>query len=195
LKAIAARVLGIPAMVFLATLPAACSVAQGRIGIDAPPEDQFSVQNSVGDYLDHRCGSLDCHGQPGRNLRIWGCFGMRLDPKDISSCTIGSGTAQPRITTPDEYHATYRSLVGLEPAVMSEVMQSNAANPELLTFVRKARGLESHKGGRLITPGDDQDTCIVSWLQGNTDMMACGKAAFLYPMFLAPMGPDASTSP
>jgi hypothetical protein len=39
--------------------------------------------------------------------------------------------------------------------------------------VRKARGLEAHLGGQLIEPGDDQDTCITSWLSGTTDSMAC----------------------
>jgi hypothetical protein len=188
MMAMAVRVLAFPSLFFLGSSLAACSVTQARIGVDAPPEDQFSTQG-VGDYLDHRCGTLDCHGQPGRNLRIWGCFGMRLDPKDISSCITGTQT------TMAEHHATYRSLVGLEPAVMSEVEQGNGANPDLLTFVRKAEGLESHKGGRLITPGDDQEKCIFSWLQSMTDPMACANAASGYPILAAPTGPDGSTSP
>jgi hypothetical protein len=156
-------------------LVAACSGApQARVGVIAPREDTFPL---VADYLDHRCGTLDCHGQPGRNLRIWGCWGMRLDPKDVSSCSSGAAT------TPDEWEATYRSLVGLEPAVMSTVVQGGGAHPELLTFVRKARGTETHKGGQLIQEGDDQDTCIVSWLRGNTDMRACSCAALSYPKF------------
>ena len=65
---------------------------------------------------------------------------------------------------------------------MSEVVASHGAHPELLTFVRKARGLEAHKGGALITPGDDQDVCITSWLSGQTDTTACANA-FGYPNF------------
>jgi hypothetical protein len=178
------RSLGLPAALFLTSV--ACSVPQARIGIDAPPEDQFPA---VGEYLDHRCGSLDCHGQPARNLRIWGCWGMRFDADAASGCIAGS-------TTPDEYHATYRSLVGLEPAVMSAVVESHATNPDLLTFVRKAKGVESHKGGHLITPGDDQDTCIVSWLVGMTNTTACSNALLNYPTFLpepAPTQVDASS--
>jgi hypothetical protein len=160
-------------------LVAACSgVQQTRVGVLAPREDTFPP---VADYLDHRCGTLDCHGQPGRNLRIWGCEGMRLNPKDISSCISGAPT------TPDEWEATYRSLIGLEPAVMSAVVsaavQGKEVHPELLTFVRKARGTENHKGGQLIQEGDDQDTCIVSWLRGNTDPAACGCALNNYPKF------------
>ena len=80
-----------------------------------------------------------------------------------------------RTTTPDEHQATYQSLVGLEPTVMSEVVASHGQDPELLTFVRKARGQEAHKGGALIMPGDDQDVCITSWLAGATDTIACAQ--------------------
>jgi len=165
---------------------AACSVVQeDQIGINAPDgsEQGFGL---VGDYLDHRCGSLDCHGQIGRNLRIWGCEGMRLNPGDVPFCSRSQGGK----TTPDEHQATYRSLVGLEPTVMSTVESSNppGQHPELLTFVRKARGIETHKGGQLITPGDNQDICITSWLAGQTNTMACVNAQN-FPNFVV----DAST--
>ena len=70
---------------------ASCSAvpADSRIGIIAPVDGAPFMP--VADYLGVRCGSLDCHGQPGRNLRIWGCVGMRLDPNDISFC---GGTGQ-----------------------------------------------------------------------------------------------------
>jgi hypothetical protein len=158
---------------------AACSgVQEQSIGVDAPSgsEEQFGP---VADYLEHRCGSLDCHGQVGRNLRVWGCQGMRLDPNDIPSCNrlIGGN-----LTTPAEHQATYRSLVGLEPAVMSAVVQGQGQDPELLTFVRKACGIEPHAGGQLITLGDDQYGCITSWLAGNTDATLCVDA-LTFPAF------------
>jgi hypothetical protein len=181
LAAIGARVVAV------AGVAAACSgVTQERIGIVAPSEseDQFGP---VANFLDHRCGSLDCHGQTGRNLRIWGCEGMRLDPGDISSCSALLGG---RPTTVAEHQSTYRSLVGLEPTVMSLVVEDHGQQPERLTFIRKARGTEPHEGGALITPGDDQDVCITSWLAGSTDTMACANA-FTFPAFPTP---DASTS-
>lgn len=143
--------------------------SDARIGVDAPSssEDQFAP---VADFLEHRCGSLDCHGAIGRNFRIWGCEGMRLESTDIPECFAFLGG---NFTTPQEHEATYRSLVGLEPAVMSEVVDHHA-DPALLTFIRKQRGIEAHKGGKLVIPGDEQDRCITSWLGGNTDMMACG---------------------
>jgi hypothetical protein len=159
--------------------------SDARIGLDAPNGSEMEFA-AVGDFLNHRCGTLDCHGQTGRNLRIWGCEGMRLDPKDIPQCN----RAMPggRLTTAAEHQATYRSLVGLEPTVMSVVVAGHGAHPELLTFVRKSRGTETHKGGTLVVPGDYQDNCITSWLQGHTDSTACGLASS-FPSF--PM--DAST--
>ncbi len=158
-------------------LAAAASVAAGvvafscsspppndRIGIVGPPELKTDF-DPVANYLDARCGSLDCHGQPGRNLRIWGCFGMRLDPNDVPQCTTR--------TTDAEYLATYRSIVGLEPTVMTAVVVNGGAHPELLTMIRKARGVEAHKGGQLIQPGDVQDQCLTSWLAGQTDVATC----------------------
>jgi hypothetical protein len=133
----------------------------------------------VSDFLDHRCGTLDCHGQPARNLRVWGCEGMRLKGVDVSICSRKKGGAP---SSPDEHQATYRSLVGLEPAVMSEVVANRGHDPELLTFIRKARGTEAHKGGAPVVPGDDQDVCMTSWLAGRTNLTACGNALSL-PQF------------
>jgi hypothetical protein len=165
---------------------AGCSgVEQEQIGIEAPSSSEQEF-GPVGDYLDHRCGSLDCHGQVGRNLRIWGCEGMRLDPTAISSCNRLIPGAGP--TTPAEHQATYRSLVGLEPNVMSAVVAGHGKDPELLTFMRKATGLESHAGGQLVDVGDSQYVCLVSWLGGDTNSAACANA-IENPKF--PM-PDAS---
>ncbi len=153
---------------------AACSnaPANSRIGVLAPDRAQFPP---VGDLLVHRCGELDCHGNSQRNFKIYGCEGLRLDPAATPGCPSMLGPLA-TATSVAEYDATYRSLVGLEPTVMSAVIHDHGKDPELLTFVRKARGDESHKGGALITPGDDQDNCITSWLAGQTDTGACTRA-------------------
>jgi hypothetical protein len=157
-----------------------CSTApaDARIGIDAPSRTQF---DPVGSLLDHRCGSLDCHGNAQRNLVIWGCEGLRLEPADASvdagtflfpGCRSSGGTN----TTEPEFDATYRSLVALEPTVMSEVVAGGGAHPELLTFIRKARGWDAHKGGQIWTAGDPSDTCATSWLAGMTNTADCTMA-------------------
>jgi hypothetical protein len=177
--ALAARAaLAALAAVSLSAVAVSCASvpADARIGIDAP-SDSTKQWGPVGAFIAHRCGTLDCHGQAGRNFQVWGCEGMRLDPKDIPQCQRLLGG---RDTTPQELEATYRSLVGLEPVVMSVVYDGNGQHPELLTFVRKARGIETHKGGALMSPGDYQDNCITSWLQGKsgpgTDPMQCASA-------------------
>jgi hypothetical protein len=161
----------------------ACSeeASDTRFGITAPNASE-EAWGPVSDFLNHRCGSLDCHGSPERNLQIWGCQGMRLSPGDASICSRAKGG---RRTTPEEHAATYRSLVALEPATMSAVVENQGASPELLTFVRKARGSEAHKGGALIVPGDAQDVCITSWLSGQTNLKACSDA-FVQPKFPPP---------
>ena len=110
---------------------------------------------------------------------------MCLAPTDAS---IRSRAKGGRRTTPEEHLATYRSLVGLEPAVMTTVVENHGFRPELLTFVRKARGSEAHKGGALIAPGDAQDQCITTWLAGQTNLKACSDA-FVQPKF--PVSPPA----
>jgi hypothetical protein len=159
--------------VILATLAivVACSTPESdaRIGVTEPDRTQFS---SVGFFLDRRCGMLDCHGSEVRNFRVYGCEGLRLDPNASPRCRKNGGTD----TTNAELDATFRSFVGLEPAVMSAVVQGKGQHPELLTLVRKARGTESHKGGALIQPGDSQDRCITSWLAGATDVAACNSS-------------------
>ncbi len=159
-------------VVAIAFVACSSAPADSRIGVVAPDRAQFPP---VGDLLTHRCGELDCHGNSQRNFKIYGCEGLRLDPAASPGCPSMLGpTATP--TSDAEYDATYRSLVGLEPAVMSTVIHDKGKNPELLTFVRKARGDESHKGGALVVPGDDQDKCMTSWLAGQTDTDACARA-------------------
>jgi hypothetical protein len=179
------RTLARIASIACACAPAGCSTApaDARITLAVPFSTEAAFGMPVANFLDHRCGSLDCHGNIARNLRIWGCYGLRLSSTDAPICDVTMGG---RETTPAEHQATFRSLVGLEPLVMSAVVLDRGQDPELLTFVRKARGEEQHKGGALISPGDPQDVCITSWLAGSTNTQACG-AALAYPEFSAVM--------
>jgi hypothetical protein len=118
----------------------------------------------VADALQIGCGTLDCHGQPGRNLRLYGARGLRLQEGDTSAAGA---------TTAAEYDASYWSLVGLEPERLSDVVADRGARPERLALVRKPRGRELHKGGTLMEPSDDLDRCLVRWLAGVPDQAAC----------------------
>jgi hypothetical protein len=142
----------------------------------APNPDARSVETMpdrasfppVADLLVHRCGTLDCHGQTSRNMRLYGHLGLRLAPGDRPN---SKGTS-----TNDEYEQSFASIVGLEPEIMTAVVSAGGAQPDRLTFVRKARGAENHKGGTLFVAGDPQDRCVTSWLAGATDVATCTAA-------------------
>jgi hypothetical protein len=142
--------------------------SDARISVVTPDAKLFPP---AADLMAYRCGSLDCHGSAQRNFVIWSCYGLRLDAGTAPGCRTMGGTN----TTADEYTATFDSLVGLEPALMSQVVQSGGADLDQLTFVRKARGEEEHKGGKIwnaggtftgdggtVYPGDD--FCVADWL-------------------------------
>jgi hypothetical protein len=118
----------------------------------------------VSDAMQLRCGTLDCHGQVGRNLRLYGHYGLRLKDTDTP--------LDPFMSTEEEYEASYLSVTQLEPEILSKVVKKEAATIDL-TFVRKPRGLEHHKGHQLMSQGDSLDRCLVGWLTGSFDADAC----------------------
>jgi hypothetical protein len=135
--------------------------ASGSVVLNAPSRSSFpDVENA----MQMSCGTLDCHGQVGRDLRLYGFRGLRLDPRD---------TPLERFTTQAEYDASYWSVIGLEPETMSQVVTEKAAHPEELSMIRKARRIEPHKGGQRMIEGDDLDRCLVAWLGGGHDDAAC----------------------
>jgi hypothetical protein len=134
--------------------------AEQEVQLQAPSRTAFPP---VSDALQMRCATLDCHGQVGRNLRLYGYSGLRLaatqSPLDFP-------------TTDAEYQASYESVVGLEPEVLSKVVALQA-DPNSLSMIRKARGIEHHKGGQQMQTGDALDRCIVLWLQNKSDASPC----------------------
>ena len=144
---------------------AACSVASEDRSFDAPSPDDFRY---VSDMLAKRCGSLDCHGQVGRALRLYGRFGLRLDPTHIPGG---------HMDTQEEVDANYASVLTLEPEILSAVRRDRGGEAERLTLVRKARGQLGHKGGvALDAPGT---LCFSSWLAGEVDKKTCFQSAEL----------------
>jgi hypothetical protein len=127
-------------------------------------------QVGVSTFLERRCGSLDCHGQAGRPLRLYSQRGLRLAVDDVPG-----GLA----TSADELRANYDSLSGLEPELLTEVVSEGGVRPERLLFIKKPRLLEGHKGGAAIVAGDDGDNCLTSWLRNATDFTACAAASQL----------------
>jgi len=153
----------------LASIAAVASVAcvsassDDRVVAGIPDRASFPP---VSDLLDHRCGTLDCHGVTYRNLRIYGREGLRSAPGDRPS-------SKPGTTTVAEYDATFASVIGLEPEIMTQVVADHGASPERLTLVRKARVAEHHKGLAIWAEGSPEDRCLTSWLAGSVETAAC----------------------
>ena len=132
--------------------------ADQRVQFICPSQEVYA--SFVSPMMERRCGTLDCHGTPFRPMRLYGELGLR-HPAEVNR-TGGNDT------TPLELAANYSSVCNIEPEKISEV----AADPggqsvNKLLLVRKARGQESHKGGKVFDPFDDSDKCVVGWLRSD----------------------------
>ena len=147
----------------LLTLTSGCSTANdtARTTLTLPDEATYAP---VAGALLYRCGSLDCHGTAYRNFRLYGFDGQRLD-HDAGVNGVP--------TTDAEVQADFAAFVGQEPELLSQVVEDHGADPDRLTLIRKARGLEDHKGGQRMVIGDDADLCVTGWLAGTPNEAAC----------------------
>ncbi len=140
-------------------------------GTEVFPPDYNAFKGPVGPsaFLERRCGTLDCHGQIGRPLRIFGQRGLRL----VDEAGLIPGAVP---TTDAEQRANFQAVISLEPETMSIVV-AEGVGPERLLLIKKPRLQEGHKGGQITIAGDDGDRCLTSWVIGQTDTDACTKAA------------------
>ena len=147
------------ALGLLALAACASSPDENRLTFVITPDFDTYVA-SVDAYLTRRCGSLDCHGQPGRAYRIYSREGYRLYTIQDGSLVSGQ---QP--TQPEEQRANFQALVSLEPEEMTRLMARQGDNPNQLLFLRKPLKLERHKGGPAMAEDDPGYRCVISWLQ------------------------------
>jgi hypothetical protein len=151
-----------PSLVVLGLVSSGCGggdldTAEFRV----PPADEFAF---VAPTMVRHCGSLDCHGVAERNLRLYGQYGLRLDPQATSHETP---------TTSAEVDVDYRAVISVEPEILADVFASGGERPERLTLIRKARGAEKHVGKARFPEGSPGDRCLVSFLAGAVDGAAC----------------------
>jgi hypothetical protein len=159
----------------------------GQVAVDCPPSDPEIFRN-VSTVLETRCGTLDCHGNTFRPLRIYGSSGLRRP--ETPESFLSAGAPPPANYT--QYHTggigtteaeiidNARSLCALEPeklaAFRAAAAQGDANVLDLageLTLVRKARLREKHKGGLIWDQGTPGDQCLVSWLTGTVNNAKC----------------------
>jgi hypothetical protein len=126
--------------------------------IITPDYDTYATH--VDAYLTRRCGSLDCHGQPGRAYRIYSQQGFRLTQLQDGGLVSGQ-----QATQPEETRANFQALVSIEPEEMSRLMARQGQDPDKILFLRKPLRLERHKGGPAMAEDDPGYRCVVAWLQ------------------------------
>lgn len=165
-------------LLFVGALGWSCGTDSTRTTrILAPDQAQF--ETFVSPFLERKCATLDCHGQVGRPLRLYSGRGLRL-PGDGGTYPGSSDT------TGFERTANFRSVIGLEPELLSRV-EAGIAQPRDLLLLQKPLGLGdgvvSHKGGQVLAPmGDPGEACLRTWLlsganNGGFDSASCTKAA------------------
>jgi hypothetical protein len=146
------------------------------VATSCPSEAAFAEH--VSPLFERRCGTLDCHGETARPLRIYGRLGLRYDE------ALAGGDA----TTDEERHRNWLATCGLEPELTHRVVTGTAL-PDELVIVRKPLAVvdedaevsgEHHKGGPVLERGADGYRCLTSWLAGDVDADACTTAESRY---------------
>lgn len=157
----------------------ACQVDLAPNTVACPPFEDFPI---VSQLLEQKCGTLDCHGNDARPLRIYSQYGLRWAGDDETGEIYSGNLAAP--TTDEEIARNYFAVCGLEPEKMAFVQVDEADPEELaeqLTLVRKPRLTEKHKGGRIWNRGKVDDRCLVNWIAadyepGEMDTQDCDEA-------------------
>lgn len=146
---------------------ASCVDATLTTGVSCPPFEDFKKVSPV---LEQRCGTLDCHGNTARPMRIYGNVGLRA-PDEAHANDPNYYPGGKTATTDNELMQNYRAVCALEPELMDAVVKQTVdedtglpTSPDVLTFVRKPRLSERHKGGRVWDQGKPGDRCITAWL-------------------------------
>lgn len=160
----------------VAVLGACSSVDEAAVTVAKCPPSEVGDFRPVSAVIEQRCATIDCHGSIARPLRIYSRFGLRRqvlpEEHDASFAFEEYFPGGDVPTTDDELQDNLRSICGLEPELMTKVIDKTLA-PDELTFVRKPRLLEKHKGGLIWNKGDTGDQCITNWLLGGKNSSKC----------------------
>jgi hypothetical protein len=132
---------------------------------DPAGTDPLAAFRPVSSLLEQRCGTLDCHGQEPRPLKIYGRVGLRAPDSNVDDPDGGYYAGGELATTDYEIEQNFRSVCGLEPEKTAEVL-AREREPDELTLIRKPKLFEKHKGGRVWDNGKPGDRCLKLWTQG-----------------------------
>ncbi len=153
------------ALAATAALASACGPAgQGELVVPATL-DVATYENEVHPYLERRCATLDCHGDPGRPLRLYAETGLRAVGRDRSLPLDA-----------DEIAQNIAAIVELDPS----------ADPDHHILVLKplapdAGGME-HVGDTIWAARSDPGyVCLREWLAHRGTATSCTDAFTALP--------------
>ena len=92
-------------------------------------------------------------------MRLHGRYGLRSPAES----NVSGGVA----TTLAELQANYAAVCTQEPEKTAATVEDLGQSAEQLIVVRKARGDEAHKGGKVVKQNSAGDQCIAGWLRGD----------------------------
>ncbi len=129
-----------------------CAPAPG--GESLPPADVDSYATEVHDYVEARCATLDCHGDPGRPMRLFSETGLRM---------MGIERTSPIVAA--ELEANAQSLVGIDPGAPSADRHILILKP-----LAETEGGMEHVGHTVWPTRDEPGArCLSGWLEGLSD--------------------------
>jgi hypothetical protein len=114
------------------------------------PGDRAAYGADVEPVLAARCATLDCHGDPGRPLRLYSTTGLRADDS-LRGRDAG--------LTDDEIDDNIAAIAAVDPGAPAEAH----------LLVRKPLAEIGHEGGRVwASRSEAQVVCVQGWLGGKS---------------------------
>jgi hypothetical protein len=143
-------------------LVAACTGTNAEVPLPTSVDTPASYAADVHPILEARCATLDCHGDPGRPLRLYAETGLRARAEL---------RGQP--ITMDELAENVRAIAGVDPGAPAD---------SSLVLGKPLADRYAHVGGWLWRSLDEpQPACLRGWLDGRSAdpavAAACAAAA------------------
>lgn len=162
--------------VVLSLVPALACVEQEQSDVVSSPDRREFIEGGVSEFMERRCGALDCHGQVGRPLRIYSQLGLRLRAGPDGARDVSA-------TTPEERLQNYFSVVGLEPESIGDTVRTQGDYIDyqlLLKPLDESGGGVRHKGGPVLRMSDTDPgwMCLHGWISGRHDPAQCRAATY-----------------
>jgi hypothetical protein len=156
-----------------------CATKSGPAPIGRLPDKNEFINGEVSTFMEKRCGSLDCHGQVGRPLRIYSDWGLRYRSENDGQRVKGP-------TTPEEKNENYYAVVGLEPDLLADSVLTGGAYVDFQLIKKpldSSGGGINHKGGPVIRVGDGDPgwRCLHGWIRGEPSKDKCLEASKIAP--------------